>query len=88
MDTRRLRLAGLGIDNHLSEAETSGVALKKLGRLRSRGRLFVCSQRWRRELFDTDMGKHSLQSYVGVVSIGTLWKETYYAIPARDHGGG
>jgi hypothetical protein len=25
---------------------------------------------------------------MGGVSIGALWKETYYAIPARDHGRG
>ena len=38
-----------------------------------------------RELFDTDMGKHSAQGHVREGSIGTFWKETYYAIPARDH---
>ena len=34
------------------------------------------------------MGKHSAQGHVREGSIGTFWRSTYYAIPARDHGGG
>jgi hypothetical protein len=36
--------------------------------------LFVLS-RWRRELFDTDMGKNSVQSHLGEASIGTLGRK-------------
>ena len=53
-----------------------------------RGAFFFVLSRWRRELFDTVMGKHSAQGHVGEASIGALWKKTDYATQARDHGGG